>query len=115
MLAWLKQRFSSLVEQRSTKVAQRDTVMDEQVIAQLGGAGWPARIRQLSTKELILVAGSWHQPGTRLTVKLLNKRTGDSLQLEAQVTDVVPRNHSKWLLVTAINQPISSEQLKMFV
>ena len=35
MLAWLKQRFSTLVETRSTKVGHRDTALDDTVAANL--------------------------------------------------------------------------------
>jgi hypothetical protein len=86
------------------------------LIAALGSDFFLARVRNISPEGISLVVSRSFDPGTVLSVDLIDKRTNHfSDTLQVQVLYALEHPSGEWILGGIFNRDLTADELKIFV
>ena len=88
--------------------AMARTKVDNQLVASVGVAAWPAHVNELSTKKVRFVLGHWQKQGSSTALTLCNKRSGFSRAVRGSIVKVLLRPDGLWDLHCTLDQPLNS-------
>lgn len=105
MIGWIKRLTGA---ERTTKVETgRKTALGSDWGATIGPANWPAGLVALNAEAATLVSGNWLQSGSWFVLKLYNRRTQATCQVNACVTGIFKQFDGKWRLTCKFAQKLA--------